>query len=94
MMLNYLKKFFYMDVTPIIKLGKTKVLTESDMLSLPDELNPKKAKLDIGDLAFSSPRAFLFSSIKFTRGTIYPAYFWYFFSTILSLLSPVLIHRQ
>lgn len=92
-MLSYLKKFFYFDVTPLIKLGKTRVLVESDMLSLPSELNALKAKVDHRDLNFATPRSFLFSSIKFTRGNIYEAYIWYFISTLLSLSSPLLIHR-
>ena len=92
-MLSYLKKFFYFDVTPLIKLGKTRVLVESDMLSLPSELNALKAKVDHRDLNFATPRSFLFSSIKFTRENIYEAYIWYFISTLLSLSSPLLIHR-
>lgn len=93
MMLNYLKKFFYLDVSPLIKLGKIQVLTESDMLTLPHDLSPKESHLNRQDLNFQSPKAFLFSSLKFTRKKIYEAYFWYFVSTLLSLSSPLLIHR-
>jgi ABC-type multidrug transport system fused ATPase/permease subunit len=82
-----------MEANSLIKKGKSSVLQADDMLLLPDNLKAKNSARDFSKLNFKSPNRLLFSTIFYTKNEIFPAYFWYFLSTLMSLLSPLLIHH-
>jgi len=91
--MNFFRKLFFTDIGPIIKLGRQRPLTEVDLPPLPDLINPKVDYFNDQDLNLKSPIKFLFSTIKLGRKELSKAYTWYFFSTIFSLLSPMVLNN-
>ncbi|WP_374033502.1 ABC transporter transmembrane domain-containing protein [Bdellovibrio bacteriovorus] len=91
--MNFFRRLLFTDVTPLVKLAKTKNIEESDLLALPQELNPQHIKVDMQEISWKSPRALLFSLIRALRDFTRPAYIWYLASSVLALLSPVFVNR-
>lgn len=92
-MLNAIKKFFFNDVSSILEIARKRILVEADMLHLPAHIDPKNPHLNLAELNFKSEWKLLFSTIIYTRRDIFKGYFWYFISTLLSLVSPLFIHK-
>lgn len=91
--MKLLKKLFFLEASPLIEKGKTQILKESDMLSLPDHLHPKNKTFPEDQLDWSSPWKHLWSVIKISRSELKHAYTWYVLSAIFSLASPLLVNR-
>ncbi len=91
--MSILKRSLFFDVSPLIKLSKTKDISEKDALDLPAELHPQTMKVSTSDISWTTPHKLLFSSIKMSRMYMRPAYIWYFVSTVLALLNPVLVNK-
>ncbi len=91
--MKFLKHFFFMEASPLIKKGKTQTITESDMLSLPPHLDPRNVVFPEHELSWESPWKHLWSVIKISRKEVVPAYLWYLISSLLSLSTPLLVHR-
>ncbi|QDK46295.1 multidrug ABC transporter ATP-binding protein [Bdellovibrio sp. ZAP7] len=91
--MNFFRRLLFSQASPLVKLAKTKYLEESDLLPLPGHLHPKNAGAQGKALMWDSPRALLFSSVVALRKYTYPAYAWYFMSSLFALFSPVLVNR-
>jgi ABC-type multidrug transport system fused ATPase/permease subunit len=88
-----LKKLFFLEASPLIDKGKTHILVESDMLSLPDHLHPKSNTFPEDKLDWSSHWKHLWSVITISRSELKHAYSWYIMSAAFSLASPLLVNR-
>lgn len=91
--MKFFKNLFFMEVSPLIRKGKTSTIVESDMLSLPEYLNPRNSVFPEEEINWITPSGHLWSVIKIAKLKLRPAYSWYFASTLFSLLSPLLVHR-
>lgn len=91
--MNLFRRLLFAEVTPLVKLAKTKHIDESDLLALPAELHPQHVQVDLAKIQWSSPRALLFSMIRALRKYTQPSYLWYLSASMLALLSPVLVNR-
>ncbi|WII73663.1 ABC transporter transmembrane domain-containing protein [Bdellovibrio sp. 22V] len=91
--MNFFRRMLFSEVTPLVRLAKTKHIEEADLLPLPDSLHPELQKVDDSEINWSTPRKFLFSLVRALRGCTRPAYIWYIASSLLALASPVLVNR-
>ncbi|MEN0059417.1 MAG: ABC transporter transmembrane domain-containing protein [Bdellovibrio sp.] len=91
--MNFLRRLLFTEVTPLVRLAKTKHIEERDLLSLPMDLEPRHRPLYLDELQWTTPKALLFSLVKVLRPYTKVAYTWYFFSSLLALLSPILVNR-
>ena len=91
--MSFFKRILFFDVSPLIKLARSKHITEADLMPLPADIDPKQTLVPVERLRWTSPKALLFSSLHTVSVHLKPAYFWYFVSSVLSLLSPVLVNR-
>lgn len=91
--MSFLKRILFFDVSPLIKLARSRHITEADVLPLPEDIDPKLTLVPTEKLRWHSPKALLFSFIPVVGVHLKPAYFWYFVSSALSLLSPILVNR-
>lgn len=91
--MNFFRRLLFTDVTPLVKLAKTKNIEESDLLALPQELHPQHIQVNMQEISWKSPRALLFSMIRALRDFTRPSYTWYLASSVLALLSPVFVNR-
>lgn len=91
--MNLFRRMLFSEASPLIKLAKTKDLTEADLLPLPTDLHPENVSVQEELLVWTSPRAFLFSLLRVLKRYLGLSFSWYLLSNILSLLSPVLVHR-
>jgi len=90
---EFFKTFFLYEYSSLIKIGKHEPIVESDMPSLPHDLNPRSYVFKEDQINWSHPRAHLWSLLKISKSKLIPAYLWYFLSSILSLATPYLVHR-
>jgi ABC-type multidrug transport system fused ATPase/permease subunit len=91
--MNFLKRFLFAEVSPLIRLAKQRHIVEPDLLPLPEALNPRVIPLDISQLQWDRPFAFLKSLMKVTRPISFGAYRWLLTHSLLSLATPVLVNR-
>ncbi|MFA6236026.1 MAG: ABC transporter transmembrane domain-containing protein [Bacteriovorax sp.] len=91
--MKFFKNMFFMEADPLIKKGKTRVIVESDMLALPEHLNPRGKVFPEEEIDWSSPGKHLYSILKAARSKLVPAYTWYFVSALFSLSTPLLVNR-
>lgn len=91
--MNFFKQMLFSEASPLIKLAKTKDLTEADLLPLPQDLHPKTKSIPEEQLVWTTPRSFLFSLLKALIKYFRTSCAWYVLSIILALLSPVLVHQ-
>lgn len=91
--MNLFRRMLFSEASALIKLAKTKDLTEEDVLPLPADLNPETKISNLEDVRWTDPRSFLFSLMKVLKKYLGPGYSWYLLSNILALFSPVLVHR-
>ncbi|NUN06063.1 MAG: ATP-binding cassette domain-containing protein [Bdellovibrio sp.] len=91
--MSFFKRILFFDVSPLIKLARSRHITEADVLPLPEDIDPKLTLVPTEKLRWHSPKALLFSFISVVGVHLKPAYFWYFVSSALSLLSPILVNR-
>ena len=75
--MSFLKILLFSQASPLIKLAKSKHLEESDMLALPNEVNPRTIPVPVTAIRWDSPRSLLMSLIKVQRRFVVPGYFWY-----------------
>lgn len=91
--MNLFKRLLFTEVTPLVKLAKTKNIEEADIMDLPPDLHPQHMLVLHNELKWTSPRALLFSLVYAFRRYTWLAYAWYVASSVLALLSPVLVNR-
>lgn len=91
--MNLFKHLLFTEVSPLIKLARTKHIDENDLLPLPRELHPQYLDVPQDEIQWSNPRSLLFSLIKVLRKYTVPAYTWYFASSLLALSSPVFVNH-
>lgn len=91
--MNFFRRMLFSQVSPLVRLAKTKNITEEDLLPLPQDLNPEYLAIPTEKLVWTTPKAFLFSLIKAMSVYTKPAYTWYFASSAMALLSPVLVNH-
>ena len=61
--MSFFKKLLFLDANHLVVTARTRLVTESDMLALPEELNPRVDLFDEKKFNFDSPRKHLFSTI-------------------------------
>lgn len=91
--MNFFRRLLFSQASPLVKLAKTKYLEESDLLPLPDHLHPKNVGVHTEKVKWDSPRSLLLSTVVALKTHTYPAYAWYFVSSLFALFSPVLVNR-
>lgn len=91
--MSFLNKLFFLEASALVKTARKRLVTESDMLHLPAELNPRHDLFDEKKLNFDSPKKHLFSTIIAGKKEMLPAFCWYLISTSLALLTPYLVNR-
>ncbi|WP_413288638.1 ABC transporter transmembrane domain-containing protein [Bdellovibrio sp. HCB337] len=91
--MSFLKSLLFFHASSLIKTAKTKHIDEKDMLDLPEELNPRTIRVPVHELNWTSPRKFLFSTVKVQRRFTIPAFSWYLLSSLFSLATPILVNR-
>jgi ABC-type multidrug transport system fused ATPase/permease subunit len=91
--MKFIKSLFFSKASPLIKKGKNSVIVESDMLELPEHLNPRNAVFPEEEIVWTTPRRLLLSLIKVARSELFPAYGSYFFSALFSLTAPLLVNH-
>lgn len=91
--MNFFRRLLFAEVTPLVKLAKIKNIEESDLLALPQELDPQHSQVKLEEINWQSPKALLFSLIRAMRKFVRPSYSWYLASSVLALLSPILVNH-
>ena len=91
--MSFLKKLFFLEADVLVKTARERLVTESDMLQLPPELNPRYDLFDEKKLNFESPKKHLLSTLVAGKKEMLPAFCWYLISTGLALLTPYLVNR-
>lgn len=91
--MSFLKKLFFLEADSLVKTARTRLVTESDMLQLPAELNPRHDLFDEKKLNFDTPKKHLISTLWAGKKEMLPALCWYLISTGLALLTPYLVNR-
>ncbi|WP_373997781.1 ABC transporter transmembrane domain-containing protein [Bdellovibrio bacteriovorus] len=91
--MNFFRRMLFYQVSPLVKLAKTKNIDEGDLLPLPAHLHPETLPVSLEPLLWTTPKAFLFSLIRTLKKFLAPGYSWYLASSILALLSPVFVNR-
>ncbi|KYG70286.1 multidrug ABC transporter ATP-binding protein [Bdellovibrio bacteriovorus] len=91
--MNFFRRMLFYQVSPLVKLAKTKNIDEGDLLPLPAHLHPETLPVSLEPLQWTTPKAFLFSLIRTLKKFLAPGYSWYLASSILALLSPVFVNR-
>lgn len=91
--MNFFRRMLFSEVTPLVRLAKNKNIEETDLLPLPADIDPEHIPVPSERLVWTTPKAFLFSLIRVLGRYTRPAYTWYFASSVLALLSPVLVNR-
>ncbi|KHD88413.1 MAG: multidrug ABC transporter ATPase [Bdellovibrio sp. ArHS] len=91
--MNFFRRMLFSQVSPLVKLAKTKNIDEGDLLPLPAHLHPETLPVSLEPLQWTTPKAFLFSIIRTLKKLLRVGYSWYFASSVLALLSPVFVNR-
>lgn len=91
--MSFFKHILFFEVSPLVKLAKTKDIREADLLTLPKDLHPEQMEISEASLQWTKPRVFLFSLIKALGKYTNVSYAWYLASSLLSLCSPIFVHR-
>jgi ABC-type multidrug transport system fused ATPase/permease subunit len=91
--MNFFKYLFFTEVSPLIKKGKTSVISENDMLPLPGHLNPRSTIFSEENINWTDPHKHLWSILNISRTELIPAYSWFFASTLFSLSTPLLVNQ-
>ena len=91
--INFFKHFFFLESSAVIKKAKFSHVSESDMLPLPEKLDPRKITFPEDRLDWTNGRRLLFSIIAISKKELFPAYSWYFASSLFALSTPWLVNR-
>lgn len=91
--MSFFRKLLFLEVSPLIKLAKQRHIVETDMLPLPDELNPRIVGVSVEKLRWDSAKALCFSEIFVLKKFLRPGYTWYGMNVLFSLATPLLVHR-
>lgn len=96
-MLGFFRKVnrvvFFGDADRLVGEAKTKVLHEADMLALPAEVDPRSNALDVSRLQWNDGKALTWSTLPAARQRLRPAYTFFFVSSLMGLVQPVLVNR-
>ncbi len=91
--MNFFRRLFFTEVSPLVQKAKTQIIQESDLLPLPADIDPRVVSIDVDKVEWTTPHAHLFSLIRSLKKYLVPGYSWYIASAVFSLFSPVLVHR-
>lgn len=91
--MNFFRRLFFTEVSPLVRKAKHKIIDETDLLALPADLDPRATTLDLTKINWQSAPKHLNSLIFAARKLTVPAYLWYTASALFSLCTPVLVHR-
>jgi hypothetical protein len=61
--MKFFKHLFFMEVSPLIRKGKTSTIIESDMLALSSHLDPRNSVFPEEKLDWTTPRGHLWSVV-------------------------------
>jgi ABC-type multidrug transport system fused ATPase/permease subunit len=91
-MLKFLYHFFFFQISPLVKLGKSKVLTFDDLLEVPEDVIIHRHE-NKTDLLLTSKKDFLKSVLKEQKYYLKRAYSFYLLGILASLSTPLFINR-
>lgn len=91
-MLASLKHFFFSNVTPLVKKGRTKILTFDDLLPIPEELIIDRIEI-IPPVDLSTQRKFLTALVLEQKKLVLRAWSFYTLGTLASLSTPYFVNQ-
>jgi ABC-type multidrug transport system fused ATPase/permease subunit len=91
--MKFLKRLLFADIEPVIKIARTRIIEESDLMALPKHLDPQHIPVQESLIKWDSSRNLLVSLLKVLRPVVQPGFVWYFASAIFSLSSPLLVNH-
>ncbi|MFS4457706.1 ABC transporter transmembrane domain-containing protein [Bdellovibrio sp. HCB2-146] len=91
--MKFLRRLLFSDVGSLIKIARTRIIEESDILPVPVDLDPRRIPVDESRVNWSSATSVMKSFVKTLRPYLVPAYVWYFASSLFSLASPILVNK-
>lgn len=90
--MDFFRKLFFTEAVPLIKKAKQKHIEESDMLALPELINPRAISAPVEEIRWDTPWSHLMSLIKVQRRFVVPGYAWYGLNALFALSTPMLVH--
>ena len=87
-----LREVLFSHVTPLIRLGRTRPLTQADMPIAPPDFDPRMARPAFLSLDLSGPWRFLFATLQAIRGRAALLIGYVALIVIFDLLGPLLIY--
>lgn len=86
-------KVFFQNVSPLIRLGKTKTIEVADVFELPAHLSPAVKTVDEDLIDWSSWKRIAWTLLQQARRQWIPAYVLITLCALSSLLSPILVYE-
>ena len=97
MIFNFFKKLnqvmFFSQIDPLIKLGKTKIINETDVIPLAEDIRAFSQTASTEDLNFNSYQVLLITLMQKLKTPLIINFILLVLAEGLSLLSPLLIHK-
>lgn len=91
--MKFLRRMLFADIGPLIKIARSRIIEESDLMNLPKFLDPQHVPVNESLIKWDSSRNLLTTIFKTLRPIVQPAFVWYFASAVFSLSSPWLVNR-
>jgi ABC-type multidrug transport system fused ATPase/permease subunit len=91
--MKFLKRLLFIDIEPLVKIARTRIIEESDLMALPKHLDPQHIPVNESLIKWDSSRNLLVSLLKVLRPVVQPGFIWYFASALFSLSSPWLVNH-
>ena len=91
--MNFFKSFIFSEASPLIRLAKSKNIEESDLLALPEDVDPRCIGIPQEEIRWTTPSALLFSLFKSLRRYLARAFGFYMIFALASLATPLLVNK-
>ncbi|MBY0415462.1 MAG: ATP-binding cassette domain-containing protein, partial [Bdellovibrionales bacterium] len=91
-MLEYLKNFFFFNVSPLVKKGRTKIITFEDLLPMPPQVESIRSG-EPKPINLTSERKFLGQLLLEQRALVTRAWSFYLLGVLASLTTPIFINK-
>lgn len=89
----FLRHLLFLDVTPLIRTGRAKVLEAVDMPALPSRIDPRQAPVEFAALPTTSANAFLRGVLKIMRREVVYMALLIGLCGLCGLAGPLLVHE-
>lgn len=92
MIISVLRRLFFSEVSPLIRIGRSRPLEESDFIKLESDLNPEQLPFVESSIKWTNANDFLFGIFPLLKRRLMPAYSWYALGLSASLISPLIMN--